>query len=92
MFQLASSARSPRTGRFVTVKPRAPTVAARFNDSLQSLLVNMAKCNPWFIRCIKPNCSKEAGKFDIGVVLEQLRYESSESFTFSFVHSEFNEL
>lgn len=58
----------------MTVKPRAPTVAARFHDSLQSLLVSMSKCNPWFIRCIKPNSRKEAGVFDVSVVLEQIRY------------------
>ena len=75
MFQLSgsNSSRSPRSGRFVTVKPRAPTVAARFHDSLQSLLINMSKCNPWFVRCIKPNGNKQAGLFDVPVVLEQLR-------------------
>ncbi|XP_060523322.1 unconventional myosin-XV [Cylas formicarius] len=61
-------------GRFVTMKPRTPTVAARFGDSLQQLLENMAKCNPWFVRCIKPNNEKLPMKFDMPVVLEQLRY------------------
>ncbi|XP_054281634.1 unconventional myosin-XV-like isoform X2 [Macrosteles quadrilineatus] len=61
-------------GRFVTMKPRTPTVAARFHDSLQQLLENMSKCNPWFVRCIKPNNDKAAMKFDMPTVLEQLRY------------------
>ncbi|XP_050297745.1 unconventional myosin-XV isoform X2 [Anthonomus grandis grandis] len=61
-------------GRFVTMKPRTPTVAARFGDSLQQLLENMSKCNPWFVRCIKPNNDKTPMKFDMPVVLEQLRY------------------
>lgn len=30
-------------GRFVTMKPRTPTVAARFHDSLQQLLAHMDK-------------------------------------------------
>ena len=30
-------------GRFVTMKPRTPTVAARFSDSLNSLIDSMAK-------------------------------------------------
>lgn len=30
-------------GRFVTMKPRTPTVAARFHDSLQQLLTLMDK-------------------------------------------------
>ncbi|KAJ3645965.1 hypothetical protein Zmor_023581 [Zophobas morio] len=61
-------------GRFVTMKPRTPTVAARFSDSLQQLLESMSRCNPWFIRCIKPNSDKSPMRFDMPVVLEQLRY------------------
>ncbi|BES99216.1 MyTH4 domain [Nesidiocoris tenuis] len=61
-------------GRFVTMKPRTPTVAARFHDSLQNLMDTMSKCNPWFVRCIKPNNEKAAMKFDMPTVLEQLRY------------------
>lgn len=61
-------------GRFVTMKPRTPTVAARFSDSLQQLLENMSKCNPWFVRCVKPNNDKSPMRFDMPVVLEQLRY------------------
>ncbi|KAJ8922961.1 hypothetical protein NQ315_001507 [Exocentrus adspersus] len=61
-------------GRFVTMKPRTPTVAARFSDSLHQLLESMSRCNPWFVRCIKPNNDKAPMKFDMPVVLEQLRY------------------
>lgn len=61
-------------GRFVTMKPRTPTVAARFHDSLQQLLESMTKCNPWFVRCIKPNNDKAPMKLDMPIVLEQLRY------------------
>lgn len=80
MFQeLRNSNESVKTynrsdGRFVTMKPRAPTVSARFQDSLNSLVDSMSKCNPWFVRCIKPNNEKATMKFDIPVVLEQLRY------------------
>ncbi|CAL4069628.1 unnamed protein product, partial [Meganyctiphanes norvegica] len=65
---------SKANGRFVTMKPRTPTIAARFNDSLTSLMDGMIKCNPWFVRCIKPNNDKAALKLDMPVVLEQLRY------------------
>ncbi|XP_047476292.1 unconventional myosin-XV-like [Penaeus chinensis] len=61
-------------GRFVTMKPRTPTVSARFNDSLAHLMEGMAKCNPWFVRCIKPNNEKAPLKLDMLCVLEQLRY------------------
>lgn len=61
-------------GRFVTMKPRTPTVSARFSDSLQNLMATMAKCNPWFVRCIKPNHDKQALRMDMPCVLNQLRY------------------
>ncbi|XP_044008895.1 unconventional myosin-XV [Aphidius gifuensis] len=61
-------------GRFITMKPRTPTVSARFTDSLQQLLESMSQCNPWFVRCIKPNNDKSPMKFDTPCVLEQLRY------------------
>ncbi|XP_023316209.1 unconventional myosin-XV isoform X2 [Trichogramma pretiosum] len=61
-------------GRFVTMKPRTPTVSARFHDSLQQLLESMSQCNPWFVRCIKPNNEKAPMKYDMPCVLEQLRY------------------
>lgn len=61
-------------GRFITMKPRAPTVSARFQDSLNCLLESMSNCTPWFVRCIKPNNEKATMKFDRSVVLEQLRY------------------
>ena len=65
---------SRNDGRFITMKPRAPTVSARFQDSLSSLLDIMSKYNPWFVRCIKPNNQKAPMKFEIPIVLEQLRY------------------
>ncbi|XP_059051494.1 unconventional myosin-XV [Achroia grisella] len=61
-------------GRFVIMKPRTPTVAARFSDSLHQLLESMSRCNPWFVRCIKPNTEKSPMKFDMPCVLAQLRY------------------
>ncbi|XP_070500351.1 unconventional myosin-XV [Chironomus tepperi] len=61
-------------GRFVTMKPRTPTVSARFSDQLQTLMATMAKCNPWFVRCIKPNNDKQALRMDMPCVLNQLRY------------------
>lgn len=70
----ASRTVSKADGRFVTMKPRAPTVAARFCDSLQGLIEAMSQCHPWFVRCLKPNREKAPMKLDMAVVLEQLRY------------------
>ncbi|CAF1411067.1 unnamed protein product, partial [Didymodactylos carnosus] len=63
-----------KTGRFITMKAKTPTVSARFHDSLNHLLEIMTQCNPYFIRCIKPNNEKLANKLELSVVLEQLKY------------------
>ena len=61
-------------GQFITMKPRTPTVAARFQESLHQLLGLMSQSHPHFVRCIKPNADKTPMKFDMPLVLEQLRY------------------
>ena len=73
-FHEASKTLNKPNGQFVTMKPRTATVAARFHDSLHNLLGSMANSNPYFIRCLKPNNDKCPMKFDMPVVLEQLRY------------------
>lgn len=53
---------------------RKQSVGAQFRHSLSVLMEKMSSANPHFIRCIKPNSSKEAGALDTKMVLEQLRY------------------
>ncbi|XP_059190123.1 unconventional myosin-XV [Centropristis striata] len=53
---------------------QANTVSAKFQSSLQELLEKMERCNPYFVRCIKPNHHKEAGVFDMELVNTQLHY------------------
>ncbi|GAB1609364.1 hypothetical protein Ahia01_001221900 [Argonauta hians] len=65
---------SKSTGRYVTMKPRTPTVSAQFNESLASLVYTMKQCNPYFIRCLKPNNSKTPMLFHGDTVMEQLKY------------------
>lgn len=60
-------------GRFITMKPRTPTVSARFSDSLQRLLTSMSKSNPWFVRTIRPNDTKQPKKVDMSCLLSQVR-------------------
>ncbi|KAH9517053.1 hypothetical protein DERF_007753 [Dermatophagoides farinae] len=59
--------------RFITMKPRAPTVSARFQESLINLFEIVSQTNPWFIRCIRPNNDREPMKFDDKIVFAQLR-------------------
>ncbi|XP_066496960.1 unconventional myosin-XV [Tiliqua scincoides] len=54
-------------------KYKAPTVAAKFQQSLLELLEKMERCNPFFVRCIKPNSKKASDLFETDIVTSQLR-------------------
>ncbi|XP_028413164.1 unconventional myosin-XV-like isoform X2 [Dendronephthya gigantea] len=54
--------------------PQKSTVAAKFHESLVTLLQKMRECNPFFIRCLKPNNEKSPMLLQTPLVLEQLRY------------------
>ncbi|XP_036408721.1 unconventional myosin-XV [Megalops cyprinoides] len=58
----------------VTRRQQPSTVAAKFQQSLLELVEKMERCNPFFVRCIKPNNKKEPGMFDMDLVSAQLRY------------------
>ncbi|XP_053550900.1 LOW QUALITY PROTEIN: unconventional myosin-XV [Bombina bombina] len=58
----------------VTRKYKASTVAAKFQQSLLELVEKMERCNPFFVRCIKPNSKKEPCLFEADIVSCQLKY------------------
>ncbi|XP_045840099.1 unconventional myosin-XV [Meles meles] len=72
----AAQAAPQRPGRSgsTTRLHKAHTVAAKFQQSLLDLVEKMERCNPLFVRCLKPNHKKEPGLFEPDVVLAQLRY------------------
>ncbi|XP_066559063.1 unconventional myosin-XVB [Amia ocellicauda] len=55
-------------------RPHAPTVAARFQQSLSELTARLDRCKTTFVRCLKPNPKKLTGIFDIDYVTLQLRH------------------
>ncbi|CAF3613901.1 unnamed protein product [Rotaria sp. Silwood1] len=55
-------------------KKRKPSLAAQFRKSLEQLLITLRQCEPFFIRCIKPNEFKAVHNFDRERVVQQLRY------------------
>ncbi|CAF3603065.1 unnamed protein product [Adineta steineri] len=55
-------------------KKRKPSLAAQFRKSLEVLLTALRQCEPFFIRCIKPNEFKATHNFDRERVVQQLRY------------------
>ncbi|KAJ8284077.1 hypothetical protein COCON_G00029270 [Conger conger] len=63
-----------RKNSTVTRRYQASTVAAKFQQSLLELVEKMDRCNPFFVRCIKPNNNKDPDMFDMELVSTQLRY------------------
>ncbi|CAF1212835.1 unnamed protein product, partial [Didymodactylos carnosus] len=55
-------------------RKRAPSLGTQFKKSLDSLMTILAACQPFFVRCIKPNEYKAPNNFDRSLVHRQLRY------------------
>lgn len=55
-------------------RKKALTLSAQFKKSLDSLMRQLSKCHPFFIRCIKPNEIKKSMSFDRELCCKQLRY------------------
>ncbi|KAM4531771.1 unconventional myosin-XV-like [Odontesthes bonariensis] len=63
-----------RKSSSVTRKYQATTVSSKFQQSLLELVEKMERCNPFFVRCIKPNNMKQPGVFEDDLVSSQLRH------------------
>ncbi|XP_072225685.1 unconventional myosin-XV [Leuresthes tenuis] len=63
-----------RKSSSVTRKYQATTVSSKFQQSLLELVEKMERCNPFFVRCIKPNNMKQPGVFEDELVSSQLRH------------------
>ncbi|XP_071954506.1 myosin-IIIb-like isoform X2 [Antedon mediterranea] len=65
--------RTPKVMKAAAGKKKL-TVCAQFKNSLSVLMERLDLSNPHFIRCVKPNTSKAARKFEAKFVTAQLRY------------------
>ncbi|XP_014247796.1 myosin-VIIa isoform X2 [Cimex lectularius] len=61
-------------GMGAETRKRAPTLSTQFKKSLDCLMKTLSNCQPFFIRCIKPNEIKKPMMFDRGLCVRQLRY------------------
>ena len=55
-------------------RKKSPTLGVQFKRSLDALMTTLSQCQPFFVRCIKPNENKEALVFDRELCTRQLRY------------------
>jgi len=55
-------------------RKKSPTLGVQFKRSLDALMTTLGQCQPFFVRCIKPNEDKEALVFDRELCTRQLRY------------------
>ncbi|KAM4604686.1 unconventional myosin-VIIa-like [Polymixia lowei] len=53
---------------------QVPTLSGQFRQSLDSLMKALSACQPFFIRCFKPNDDKQSENFDRELCMRQLRY------------------
>uniref|UniRef100_A0A671TUZ3 Myosin VIIA n=1 Tax=Sparus aurata TaxID=8175 RepID=A0A671TUZ3_SPAAU len=53
---------------------RSPTLSSQFKRSLEMLMRTLSVCQPFFVRCIKPNELKKPMIFDRELCIRQLRY------------------
>uniref|UniRef100_A0A670ZBQ1 Myosin VIIA n=1 Tax=Pseudonaja textilis TaxID=8673 RepID=A0A670ZBQ1_PSETE len=55
-------------------RKRSPTLSSQFKRSLELLMRTLGVCQPFFVRCIKPNEYKRPMLFDRELCVRQLRY------------------
>uniref|UniRef100_UPI00358E9D69 unconventional myosin-VIIa n=1 Tax=Myxine glutinosa TaxID=7769 RepID=UPI00358E9D69 len=55
-------------------RKRSPTLSTQFKRSLEQLMKTLGACQPFFVRCIKPNELKKPMLFDRELCVRQLRY------------------
>ncbi|XP_062521649.1 myosin-VIIa-like [Corticium candelabrum] len=82
LFELVQSSKKPFiTGLFAKeramgteTRKKSPTLGAQFKTSLEALMKTLGACQPFFVRCIKPNELKKPNLFDRELSVRQLRY------------------
>ncbi|XP_061461436.1 unconventional myosin-Ic isoform X1 [Rhineura floridana] len=58
----------------LTDKKRPETAVTQFKNSLSKLMEILMSKDPSYIRCIKPNDAKQAGRFDEVLIRHQVKY------------------
>ncbi|XP_061549605.1 unconventional myosin-VIIa-like isoform X2 [Phycodurus eques] len=69
MITPSNSMRAPTDTR-----KQVPTLSGQFRKSLDALMKALSACQPYFIRCFKPNNNKQSEDFDRELCMRQLNY------------------
>uniref|UniRef100_A0A6J0T705 Unconventional myosin-VIIb isoform X1 n=1 Tax=Pogona vitticeps TaxID=103695 RepID=A0A6J0T705_9SAUR len=64
----------PTSGQGSDTTKRLSTLGGQFKQSLEQLMKILGNCQPYFIRCLKPNDYKKPMHFDRELCIRQLRY------------------
>uniref|UniRef100_A0ACB8F9R9 Unconventional myosin-VIIb n=1 Tax=Sphaerodactylus townsendi TaxID=933632 RepID=A0ACB8F9R9_9SAUR len=64
----------PAFGQGADTIKRLSTLGGQFKQSLEQLMKILSTCQPYFIRCLKPNDHKKPMLFDRELCIRQLRY------------------
>ncbi|XP_061733640.1 unconventional myosin-VIIa-like isoform X6 [Nerophis ophidion] len=73
-FAPASCLPSSTLSKGAETRKRSPTLSSQFKRSLELLMRTLSVCQPFFVRCIKPNEYKKPMLFDRDLCVRQLRY------------------
>ncbi|XP_070564817.1 unconventional myosin-X-like [Ptychodera flava] len=73
VYDMFESVKAMKANDTKTIRKKA-TVSFQFKDSLHSLMNTLSTCNPYFVRCVKPNSAKLPEQFDAQLVMNQLKY------------------
>nr|XP_006819606.1 PREDICTED: unconventional myosin-X-like [Saccoglossus kowalevskii] len=73
IYDLFENVKALKANNTKTIRKKA-TVSAQFKESLNSLMNTLSSCNPYFVRCIKPNSKKLPEIFEAQLVMNQLKY------------------
>ncbi|XP_030071671.1 unconventional myosin-VIIb isoform X2 [Microcaecilia unicolor] len=65
---------SEQPHKIADMEKQLPTLGSQFKQSLEQLMKILEGCQPYFIRCIKPNDHKKPLEFDRELCVRQLRY------------------
>eukprot|EP01087_Luapelamoeba_hula_P021080 TRINITY_DN72_c0_g1_i2.p1 TRINITY_DN72_c0_g1~~TRINITY_DN72_c0_g1_i2.p1 ORF type:complete len:745 (-),score=147.61 TRINITY_DN72_c0_g1_i2:1096-3246(-) len=64
----------PEASEVVSSKKKPTTAGFKIKESINELMKALSRCQPHYIRCLKPNADKAPNKFDSELNMHQVKY------------------